>query len=41
MGRMGIAEEDLDGIHIAGAFGNYMDIDSALTIGLLPHINEL
>lgn len=40
MKRMGVDDEDLDEIHIAGAFGNYIDIDSALTIGLLPNIDK-
>lgn len=40
MKRMDITDEDLDGIHIAGAFGSYIDIDSALTIGLLPQIDK-
>jgi uncharacterized 2Fe-2S/4Fe-4S cluster protein (DUF4445 family) len=40
MNRMGITDDDLDKIHIAGAFGNYIDIDSALTIGLLPKIDK-
>ncbi len=40
MKRMGITEDDLEGIHIAGAFGNYINIDSALTIGLFPKIDK-
>ena len=40
MNRMGITDDDLEEIHIAGAFGNYIDIESALTIGLLPKINK-
>ena len=40
MNKIGITDEDLDRIHIAGAFGNYIDIDSALTIGLLPKIDK-
>ena len=40
MKRMGITDGGLNGIHIAGAFGNYIDIDSALTIGLLPEIDK-
>ena len=34
---------DLDGvarIYLAGAFGNYMNIDNAMTIGLLPKTDE-
>jgi uncharacterized 2Fe-2S/4Fe-4S cluster protein (DUF4445 family) len=40
MNQMDITDNDLNGIHIAGAFGNYIDIDSALTIGLLPRIGK-
>lgn len=40
MKKMGVSENELDGIHIAGAFGNYIDIDSALTIGLFPKIDR-
>jgi len=32
----GITEEDLDCVLLAGAFGNYIRVDSALAIGLLP-----
>lgn len=34
--KLGWAPEDLEQILIAGAFGNYMDPDSACDIGLLP-----
>lgn len=34
----GIGLSDLAGISIAGAFGNFLDIGDALTIGLLPDI---
>jgi uncharacterized 2Fe-2S/4Fe-4S cluster protein (DUF4445 family) len=40
MRRMCITDDDLEGIHIAGAFGNYIDIDSALEIGLIPRIDK-
>lgn len=40
MNRIGVTDNNLDGIHIAGAFGNYIDVDSALTIGLLPKIDK-
>lgn len=40
MKQMDITEADINKIHIAGAFGNYIDIDSALTIGLLPDIEK-
>ncbi len=32
----GIAYEDISKIYIAGGFGNYMNIESALAIGLIP-----
>lgn len=32
--------EDIDSIMLAGAFGNYIDIHSALRIGLLPQVDE-
>ncbi len=34
----GLNEEDLDQILLAGAFGNYVRKESALTIGLLPQL---
>ncbi len=35
----GISVNDLDNILLAGGFGNYIDIKSAIRIGLLPGIN--
>lgn len=32
----GIEPEELDSLILAGAFGNYIDVDNALYIGLLP-----
>jgi uncharacterized 2Fe-2S/4Fe-4S cluster protein (DUF4445 family) len=32
----GIAEADIDRVIIAGAFGTYFDVQSAMTIGMLP-----
>jgi uncharacterized 2Fe-2S/4Fe-4S cluster protein (DUF4445 family) len=32
--------EQLDGIFIAGAFGNYLNIKNSMKIGLLPQINQ-
>ncbi|MCK5558491.1 MAG: ATP-binding protein, partial [Candidatus Hydrogenedentes bacterium] len=32
--------EDLDRVIIAGAFGDYIDLDGAMTIGLLPELSE-
>lgn len=38
LAEMDLGVEDLSRILIAGAFGNYIDTDSALTIGLLPPV---
>lgn len=35
---LGITHEDIQTIYIAGAFGNYMNPESACTIGLLPDV---
>jgi uncharacterized 2Fe-2S/4Fe-4S cluster protein (DUF4445 family) len=35
-----LIKEDLDGILIAGAFGNYLSIENSMKIGLLPWIDE-
>lgn len=34
----GITLEQVDALILAGAFGNYIDIDNALSVGLLPEI---
>jgi uncharacterized 2Fe-2S/4Fe-4S cluster protein (DUF4445 family) len=34
----GITASDLDRVIIAGAFGSYIDVESAITIGLLPEL---
>ncbi len=34
--KMGISLADIEEVHIAGAFGSYMDPDSACAIGLIP-----
>ena len=34
--RMGIAKSDIDAVYIAGTFGEYLDKESAVSIGLLP-----
>lgn len=34
--KAGIKAEDLDQVIIAGAFGTYLDLDSAIAIGMLP-----
>lgn len=36
----GISLEQVDALVLAGAFGNYIDIDNALAIGLLPNITR-
>jgi uncharacterized 2Fe-2S/4Fe-4S cluster protein (DUF4445 family) len=35
---VGLAIGDLEQIILAGAFGSYIDLDSAMTIGLLPEV---
>lgn len=35
-----VSLEQLDGIFIAGAFGNYLNIKNSMNIGLLPMINK-
>jgi uncharacterized 2Fe-2S/4Fe-4S cluster protein (DUF4445 family) len=37
--KFGLKKEELDGIFIAGAFGNYLNIRNAMTLGLLPPIS--
>ncbi|MFC2164499.1 ASKHA domain-containing protein [Acidobacteriota bacterium] len=34
-----LKKEQLDGVFIAGAFGNYLNIDNAMKLGLLPNID--
>ncbi len=36
--RLELSTEDIDTFFIAGAFGNYLDIENAVTIGLIPDI---
>lgn len=36
--RRGVELEELDGVYIAGGFGNYLDPESAMDIGLLPRL---
>ena len=38
LAEYGIGVEDLDALVLAGAFGNYIDVDKALEIGLLPGV---
>jgi uncharacterized 2Fe-2S/4Fe-4S cluster protein (DUF4445 family) len=35
-----LKKDELDGIFIAGAFGNYLNIQNSIKIGLIPEINE-
>ena len=34
----GLAEDEIDRVIIAGAFGTYIDVASAMAIGMLPHL---
>ena len=34
--KLGVSVEDIEEVDIAGAFGNYIDPDSACAIGLIP-----
>lgn len=36
----GLSESDIDEVVIAGAFGSYIDVASAITIGMLPRLPE-
>jgi uncharacterized 2Fe-2S/4Fe-4S cluster protein (DUF4445 family) len=38
--RMGIAFADVERLYIAGGFGNYLDVDKAIRIGLLPDLDR-
>ncbi len=38
MRRLSLKFSDIDTIYIAGAFGNYLNIESAINIGLLPPV---
>jgi uncharacterized 2Fe-2S/4Fe-4S cluster protein (DUF4445 family) len=38
--KAGIRAADLDQVVIAGAFGTYLDVDSAVTIGMLPRVQR-
>ena len=37
---LGVAVEDLDHVYIAGAFGNYLDLDAAQFLGLFPPVTQ-
>jgi uncharacterized 2Fe-2S/4Fe-4S cluster protein (DUF4445 family) len=38
LNSVGISFEDLDRIFVAGGFGNYLDVEKAIFIGLLPDV---
>jgi uncharacterized 2Fe-2S/4Fe-4S cluster protein (DUF4445 family) len=37
MYKAGMTYHDIDALYLAGGFGNYININSAIQIGLLPH----
>jgi uncharacterized 2Fe-2S/4Fe-4S cluster protein (DUF4445 family) len=39
LGEVGLAIHDIDRIILAGGFGSYVDLEKAMTIGLLPEID--
>lgn len=40
MKELGVGPEDIKYVYLAGAFGNYIKPESALTIGLIPHLPQ-
>jgi uncharacterized 2Fe-2S/4Fe-4S cluster protein (DUF4445 family) len=36
---VGLAITDIEQVILAGAFGSYIDLDSAMTVGLLPQVD--
>ncbi len=38
--ELAIAHDDVEVVYLAGAFGNYIRPESALTIGLIPHLPQ-
>jgi uncharacterized 2Fe-2S/4Fe-4S cluster protein (DUF4445 family) len=38
LNSLGLTFDDIKRIHVAGAFGNYLDVENAIGIGLLPDI---
>lgn len=38
--QAGLIADDLDRVYLAGAFGSYVDLSAALTLGLLPALNQ-
>jgi len=39
LGEVGLTVDDLEQVILAGGFGSYIDLDSAITVGLLPEID--
>jgi len=39
LGEVGLGTDDLEQVILAGGFGSYIDLDSAITVGLLPEID--
>ena len=39
LGEVGLSIDDIDRIILAGGFGSYVDLEKAMTIGLLPEID--
>jgi uncharacterized 2Fe-2S/4Fe-4S cluster protein (DUF4445 family) len=37
MNKVGLTFQDIDALYLAGGFGNYINIESAIQIGLLPY----
>jgi len=40
MKRKGVKIENIEKVYIAGAFGNYLNLENAKTIGLLPDVSN-
>ncbi len=40
LNELNLCHEDVRKVYLAGAFGNYIDPDSALAIGLMPHFEN-
>ena len=39
LSEVGLTVNDIEQVILAGAFGSYIDLDSAMTVGLLPEID--
>jgi len=39
LGEVGLNVTDIEQVILAGAFGSYIDLDSAMTVGLLPEVS--